>query len=161
MSSKLNQVITITYTLKDEDGNIIEVTNRENPFSFISDNNQILPKLEENINGMLIGSRRTVTLTPEEAYGTYNDSAIQTIDRSEFPDDTELEEGMSFITDTPDGQQMPFIIKKIDGEVITLDFNHPLAGRTLTFDLELLNLRDATQDELLHGHIHGPGGNHH
>lgn len=161
MSSKLNQVITITYTLKDEDGNIIEVTNRENPFSFISDNNQILPKLEENINGMLIGSRRTVTLTPEEAYGTYNDSAIRTIDRSEFPEDTELEEGMSFITDMPDGQQMPFVIKKIDGEVITLDFNHPLAGRTLTFDLELLNLRDATQDELLHGHIHGPGGNHH
>lgn len=160
MSVKSNQVITITYTLKDDVGNVIEVTNKENPFSFISGNDQILPKLEENINGMLIGSKRTVTLTPEEAYGIYNESSIQTIDRSEFPENANLEEGMSFITDTPDGQQMPFVIKKIDGEVITLDFNHPLAGRRLTFDLELLNLRDATQDELLHGHIHGPGGNH-
>ena len=161
MSIKLNQVITIGYTLTDENGNIIEVTNKENPFSFISGNDQILPKLEENINGMLIGSKRRVTLTPEEAYGTYNESAIQTIERSEFPEDTLLEVGMSFVSDTSDGQQMPFVIKNIDGDNIILDFNHPLAGHTLTFDVELLNLRDATSEELSHGHVHGSGGHHH
>ncbi len=161
MSVKPNQVYTITYTLTDGDGNIIEVTNKENPFSFISGINQILPKLEENVNGMLIGSKKKVTLSPEEAYGIYSDSAIQIINRTEFPEDSELEVGMGFISESQDGQEMPFIIKKIDGENITLDFNHPLAGRTLTFDLELLNVRAASNEELSHGHVHGPTGHHH
>ena len=161
MSVKPNQVYTITYTLTDGDGNIIEVTNKENPFSFISGINQILPKLEENVNGMLIGSKKKVTLSPEEAYGIYSDSAIQIINSTEFPEDSELEVGMGFISESQDGQEMPFIIKKIDGENITLDFNHPLAGRTLTFDLELLNVRAASNEELSHGHVHGPTGHHH
>ncbi len=161
MSSKINQVYTIIYTLTDENGNVIEVTNKESPFSFISGINQILPKLEENLNGMLIGSKKKITLSPEDAYGIYSDEAIQIINRSEFPEGTELETGMSFVSESEDGQQMPFIIKEINGENVTLDFNHPLAGRTLTFDLELLNVRAASNEELSHGHVHGPTGHHH
>ena len=161
MPLKSNQVITINFILKDTEGNIIEATTTDNPFSFISGGQQILPKLEENILSMLIGSKRTVILEPEEAYGVYDDSALQHVNRSEFPEDTDLQEGITFVADAPDGQQLPFVIKSVDGENITIDFNHPLAGQTLTFDVELLTLRDATIEELSHGHVHGAGGHHH
>ncbi|MDR3626814.1 MAG: peptidylprolyl isomerase [Ignavibacteriaceae bacterium] len=161
MPIKSNQVITISFILKDTDDNIIEATTKEEPFSFISGGNQILPKLEENIGEMLIGSKRTVVLSPEEAYGIYDDSALQHVTRSEFPEETDIQAGMAFIADSPDGQQMPFVIKTVEGENITIDFNHPLAGQTLTFDVELLSLRDATIEELSHGHVHGSGGHHH
>ncbi len=161
MALKKDQVVTINFILRNDNGEVLEETTKANPFAFISGNQQILPKLEENIGEMLIGSKRTVVLSPDEAYGNYNDSMIQKVDRSEFPEDITLEEGMDFIADTPDGRQMPFIIKHIEGDNVTLDFNHPLAGQTLTFDVELLELRDATQEEISHGHIHGAGGHHH
>lgn len=161
MPLKSNQVITVNFILKDSDGNVIEATTKERPFSFISGGNQILPKLEENIGQMLIGSKRTVVLAPDEAYGEYDDSAIQHVNRSEFPEEAEIEAGMSFVADSPDGQQLPFVIKSVEGEEIVIDFNHPLAGQTLTFDVELLSLRDATIEELSHGHVHGAGGHHH
>ena len=161
MPLKKNQVVTINYILKDESGGVVQATSKDNPFAFISGGEQILPKLEENIGEMLIGSKRTVVLSPEEGYGKYSDSMIQLVSRSEFPSDITLEEGMDFIADTPDGRQMPFIIRNIDGDNITLDFNHPLAGHTLTFEVELLNLRDASPEEISHGHIHGAGGHHH
>ena len=78
-----------------------------------------------------------------------------------FLKDTEIKEGMSFVANSPDGHQMPFVIKEIAGEEIKIDFNHPLAGKTLNFDLELLDIRDATQEEKSHGHVHGAGGHHH
>jgi len=161
MPLKKNQVVAIDFTLKDKDGNIIEETTKENPFMFISGTEQILPKLEENIGEMLIGSKRKVVLEPENAYGKFSDSAVQVVNRSEFPEGTELKVGMGYSADTPDGRQMPFTIKGVEGDNVTLDFNHPLAGQTLTFELELLNLRDATPEELSHGHVHGAGGHHH
>ena len=161
MPLKENQVVSINFTLKDNDGNVIQTTTKEEPFSFLSGNEQILPKLEENIGGMLIGSKKTVVLDPENAYGNFSESAVRTVNKSEFPEGTELKIGMGYYADTPDGKQLPFTIKNIEGENITLDFNHPLAGKTLTFEVELLNLRDATPEELSHGHVHGAGGHHH
>lgn len=161
MPLKSNQVVSIGYTLTDEDGNVIDSATHVNPFSFLSGKNQILPALEEKLGEMIIGSKKIVVLSPENGYGVYDEKALQIVDKSEFPEETQLEEGMDFVADAPDGGQMPFIIKKIDGENITLDFNHPLAGKTLTFDVELINLRQATSDELSHGHIHGAGGHHH
>lgn len=161
MPLKKNQVVTITFELKNRDGKIIEATSKDNPFSFISGADQVLPMLEHNIGEMLIGSKRVVVLEPENAYGIYEEDAIQVVDRSEFPQESELKVGMEFIADTPDGGQMPFTIKSINENNIELDFNHPLAGLQLTFDIELLNLRDATQEELAHGHVHGAGGHHH
>ncbi len=161
MPLKENQVVAINFTLMDKEGKIIEATTKDDPFLFISGNEQILPKLEENIGEMLIGSKRTVVLEPENAYGKFSDSAIQIVNRSEFPEGTELKIGMGYYADTPDGRQMPFTIKSVEGDNVTLDFNHPLAGQTLTFEVELLNLRDATPEELSHGHVHGAGGHHH
>ena len=158
MPLKSNQVVSIGYTLTDEEGNVIDSATHVNPFSFLSGKNQILPALEEKLGEMIIGSKKIVVLSPENGYGVYDEMALQVVDRSEFPAETQLEEGMGFVADTPEGGQMPFTIKKIDGENITLDFNHPLAGKTLTFDVELINLREATTEELSHGHIHGAGG---
>ncbi|MHB1686321.1 MAG: FKBP-type peptidyl-prolyl cis-trans isomerase [Ignavibacteriaceae bacterium] len=161
MPLKSNQVVSIGYTLTDEEGKVIDSATHTNPFSFLSGKNQILPALEEKVGEMIIGSKKIVVLQPEEGYGIYDEMALQIVDRSEFPVDVNLEEGMGFVADTPDGGEMPFTIKKIDGENITLDFNHPLAGKTLTFDVEFINLRDATSEELSHGHSHGEGGHHH
>jgi FKBP-type peptidyl-prolyl cis-trans isomerase SlyD len=161
MPIKQNQVVTINFTLKDETGEIIDSTQGNNPFSFISGNNQILPKLEESISIMLIGSKTNVKLNPVDAYGEYKEEAVQTVDRSEFPQDVELEEGMSFMAHTPEGKQVPLTIAGVEGDKVTVDFNHPLAGRALEFDVELLNIRDATLEELQHGHVHGPDGHHH
>ncbi len=160
MSIKPNQVVTIHFTVKDEEGNVVDSTQDGQPFSFLSGRNQILPKLEEQIGEMIIGSKKEVKLTPQDAYGEYQDEAVQSVNRSDFPEGADLEEGMGFVANMADGKQIPFVITRIAGDDITIDFNHPLAGKTLTFEVELLDVRDATPEELSHGHVHGPGAAH-
>ena len=161
MPLEANKVVTMNYILKDGDGVVIDSTDEAGPFSFISGGQQILPKLEEEVGNMIIGSKKTVNLAPSEAYGEYDKNAVQTIDKSSFPEGTNIEVGVSYFTSTPDGQQVRFTITKVMGEVVTVDFNHPLAGRDLEFEVELLDVRDATPEELEHGHVHGPGGHQH
>ena len=161
MALDANKIVTINFILKDEDGNVLESTENMEPFSFISGNNQILPKLEEAVNQMLIGTKRDVKVQAAEGYGEYNESAIQQVDKNEFPEDIKLEEGMRMIANSPDGKQMPFIVNKIEEKEVTIDFNHPLAGKNLEFNVELVDVRDATPEELAHGHVHGAGGHHH
>ncbi len=161
MAIKPDQVVTVHFTLKDENGTTLEVADKNQPYSFLSGRDQILPKLEEKISTMLINSKGTVELLPEDAYGEFEENAIQKASRSDFPEDIELQEGMNFMADMGDGKQLPFFIKEIDNDEITIDFNHPLAGKSLTFDLELVDVRDASSEELAHGHVHGAGGHHH
>jgi FKBP-type peptidyl-prolyl cis-trans isomerase SlyD len=161
MPLKSNQVVTMNFILKDDAGNVLDSTEGNEPFSFISGGNQILPKLEEKVGEMLIGSKKDVVLKPEDGYGTYQEDAVRIVKRSEFPEDIEIGKGMSFLAKSPQGKDMQFLVKEINGDDITVDFNHPLAGKTLHFNLELLNLRDATQEELDHGHVHVAGGHHH
>ena len=156
-----NKAITFNYTLKDDKGNILDTTKGSSPFSFLSGNSQILPKLEDALNGMLLGSKKIVKIDAADAYGEYNEEAVQKVERTNFPKDAELQPGMQFVTNSPDGHQMPFIISEIKEDNITIDFNHPLAGKNLEFDVELLDVRDATAEEIAHGHIHGQGGHHH
>jgi FKBP-type peptidyl-prolyl cis-trans isomerase SlyD len=152
-----NKVVTINFTLKDDAGNLIESTENMEPFSYLSGNNQILPKLEEAVNQMLIGAKRDIKIEAVDGYGEYNESAIQQIDKKEFPEEMKLEEGMHLIANSPDGKRMPFIINKIGETEITVDFNHPLAGKNLEFNVELIDVRNATPEELSHGHVHGAG----
>lgn len=161
MPLKPNQVVTIHFTVKDELGEIVDQTDNSQPFSFLSGKNQILPALEEEISNMIIGSKKNITLKPSEAYGEYMPEAVQVVNRKDFPPDMELEEGMNFVANTPEGGQVPFIVTQIEGNDITIDFNHPLAGETLLFDVELLDIRQATDDEITHGHVHGNNGHHH
>lgn len=155
-----NKVVTIHYTLKDQSGNLLDSTIGSQPFSYLTGNEQIIPKLEEEIDTMLIGGKKNVLISAEDAYGEYREDLVHQVKKSNFPDDVELEIGMQFVTNTPDGTQMPFVIKEIDGEDITIDFNHPLAGKNLDFEIELVDVRDATDEELAHGHVHGPHTHH-
>ena len=161
MAIEQNKVITMNFTLTDDHGNVLDSTEKGGPFSYISGSNMVLPKLEEAVNGMLIGSKKALKLEAKDGYGNYNDDAIQVVGKENFPEDFVLEVGMEYMASNPDGVQMPFVISNVDGEEITVDFNHPLAGKNLNFDIELLNVRDATAEELSHGHVHGEGGHHH
>lgn len=156
-----NKVVTMNYTLKDSDGNVIQTTDRKEPFQFLSGNKQILPNLEKEIDGMIIGSKKFVKIAAQEAYGEYNEQAVQQIDKKNFPGDVNLQVGMEFVANSPEGQQMPFVVKDIKEEEVTIDFNHPLAGKDLEFDVELVDIRDATVEELQHGHAHSPGAHKH
>ena len=161
MAIEQNKVVTMNFTLKDDEGNVLDSTEKGGPFSYISGTNMVLPKLEEALNGMLIGSKKNLKLEAKDGYGNYNDDAIQVVGKENFPEDIVLEIGMEYMANNPDGVKMPFTISNVDGEEITIDFNHPLAGKNLNFDIELLNVRDATAEELSHGHVHGAGGHHH
>lgn len=161
MAIEQNKVVTMNFTLKDDEGNLLDSTEKGGPFSYISGTNMVLPKLEEALSGMLIGSKKNLKLVAKDGYGDYNDDAIQVVGKENFPEDIVLEVGMEYMANSPDGVKMPFTISNVDGEEITIDFNHPLAGKNLNFDIELLNVRDATAEELSHGHVHGAGGHHH
>lgn len=161
MAFQTNQVVNFHYTLKNEDGTTLESTVNSEPMGFLAGQGQILPKLEQALGEMKLNEKRTITLAPADAYGEFRPDAIQTAQRSNFPPDTKLESGMQFWASMEDGQQMPFVIKEVKGDEVTIDFNHPLAGMTLTFDVEFMGTREATEEEIAHGHIHGPGGHHH
>ncbi len=161
MAIEQNKVVTMNFTLKDDEGNVLDSTEKGGPFSYISGTNMVLPKLEEALSGMLIGSKKNLKLEAKDGYGNYNDDAIQVVGKENFPEDIVLEVGMEYMANSPDGVKMPFTISNVDGEEITIDFNHPLAGKNLNFDIELLNVRDATAEELSHGHVHGADGHHH
>jgi FKBP-type peptidyl-prolyl cis-trans isomerase SlyD len=161
MAIEQNKVVTMNFTLKDDEGNLLDSTEKGGPFSYISGTNMVLPKLEEALSGMLIGSKKNLKLEAKDGYGNYNDDAIQVVGKENFPEDIVLEVGMEYMANSPDGVKMPFTINNVDGEEITIDFNHPLAGKNLNFDIELLNIRDATAEEISHGHVHGAGGHHH
>ncbi len=161
MAIGANKVVTVNYKLSDDEGNLIQKTNVDEPFVYLSGNNQILPKLEQEIDTMLIGGKKNIGLDASEAYGDYDDNAVQNVKRHEFPEGTDLEKGMEFMANTPEGKPIPFVIKDVKEDNIIIDFNHPLAGKNLNFDIELIDVRDATKEELEHGHVHGAGGHHH
>lgn len=161
MAIDQNKVVTMSFTLTDDDGNILDSTDNGGPFSYLAGRNMILPKLEEAVNSMIIGTKKNVKLEAADAYGVYNEQIVQVVGKENFPEDFELEVGLSYIASNPDGVQMPFVITEVRDEDVTIDFNHPFAGKNLNFDIELLDVRDATAEELSHGHVHGPDGHHH
>jgi FKBP-type peptidyl-prolyl cis-trans isomerase SlyD len=154
MAIAANKVVTMNFKLTDDLGNVLDTTDQGGPFSYISGNKMVLPKLEEAVNGMIIGTKKSLKLSAADGYGNYNEDALQVVGKENFPEDFVLEVGMEYMASNPDGVQMPFIITNVDGEEITIDFNHPLAGKNLNFEIELIDIRDATADELNHGHVH-------
>lgn len=161
MSLELNKVVTFNYTLKDEEGTVLDSTANKDPLTFISGTSQVLPRLEEALGEMLIGGKKNVKINAAEAYGEYDDKAVQSIKKEQFPSDAKVEVGVRYVANSPEGGQMPFVIKEIKEKDVTVDFNHPLAGKDLEFDVELVDIRDATAEEIQHGHVHGPGGHTH
>ena len=161
MSIGPNQIVTTHFTIKDAKGSVVDSTSGQEPYSFLSYSHQMLPKIEEILDGMEVGTRTTTVLAPADGYGEYRKDKVVVTPRSGFPKGVELKEGMTFLT-MRGGYETPAIIKHIDGDDVTVDFNHPLAGETVTFEVELLGVRDAIPEELADEgcHEHGCGCGH-
>jgi FKBP-type peptidyl-prolyl cis-trans isomerase SlyD len=129
--------------------------------AILAGTNHILPKIEAQLQKMQTGEKATISLKAADAYGEYDEENVNTLTKNQFPENVSLTEGMEFVaTDNDDGKQSIFYVKEIAGENIVVDFNHPLAGEDLTFDIELTAIRAATKEEIEHGHAHGPSGSH-
>ena len=157
-----NTVVTMAYTLTDSNGNVHDQADASHPFAYLHGAQNIIPGLEIALNGKQANDSVTVTIAPEDAYGERNDQLTQQVPRAMFggvPDD-KLVPGAKFQAQTDAGVEV-ITITAVDGDMITIDANHPLAGETLNFDVQILEVRMATRDEIAHGHAHGAGGHHH
>lgn len=151
-----NKVVKMHYAVLDNDNNTIDNSFGGEPLIFIVGTGYLIPGLEDALQGKQAGDTFSVKVEPEQGYGERHDHLMQAVPKSLF-DDMEIEVGMQFRASTDDGDQSVMIIDIQDDEVI-VDGNNPLAGITLNFDVEILEVRDATADELAHGHVHGEGG---
>ena len=153
-------VATFHYTLTDAAGKVIDSSDGRAPLSYLHGAGNIVPGLEKEMSGKKQGDTFNVVVAPEEGYGMPNPMMIQVVPREAFQGVDTLEVGMEFQAQTPQGP-MSVAIAKIDGDEVMVDGNHPLAGQTLHFAIEVTDVRDASLEELTHGHVHGPGGHHH
>lgn len=158
-----NKVVTLNYTLKEgtPEGNLIEETYSANPLVFLFGKGNMLPKFEENITGKKAGDKFSFTIESKEAYGEKNETAIIDVSKEAFGnDDSLMQLGKSLPMQDKDGNRFDGIIVELSDETVKMDFNHPLAGVTLSFEGDIVELRDATEHELEHGHIHQEGHDH-
>ena len=162
MTITKNKVALIHYTLKDESGEVLDSSEGREPLAFIQGIGNIIEGLEEKLEGKTVGDRIETSISPEKAYGLRSDENVHIVPLSSFQadGDEKLVEGMQVRVETNEGVSLADVAK-IDGEEVTLDLNHPLAGETLHFTIEVVDVRDASKEELEHGHAHGPGGHHH
>lgn len=160
MQAANQTVVSIDYTLKDDDGDILDSSAGSAPLVYLHGADNIIPGLEAALTGKSVGDAFTVVVSAEDGYGPYDDSLVAEVERDRFPGANEIELGDEFQANTPDGPRMVTVIG-IDDDAITIDANHPLAGETLHFDVKIIAVRAATKEELEHGHVHGEGGHHH
>jgi peptidylprolyl isomerase len=138
--AKINDKVTVHYTGTLADGSEFDSTRDVDALEFTLGDGQLIKGFDEAVTGMTIGETKTITIPSEEAYGSPNEEMVFDIERSQFAEDVTPELGQRFQLDTPDGQQIVVTITGIDGDKITLDANHPLAGHDLTFELELMTI---------------------
>jgi FKBP-type peptidyl-prolyl cis-trans isomerase SlyD len=162
MKIEKNNVVHMHYTLKDDEGRTIDTSDGKEPLAFIQGIGNVIPGLENALEGKKTGDKLSVTVSPDDANGERNDEMVQQVSKSGFnaADGEELTVGMQVQIETNNGKSIA-MVSKIEGEEVTLDLNHPLAGVTLNFDVEITEVRAAEKEELEHGHVHGPGGHHH
>jgi len=152
------RVLSFNYTLKDTKGQVLDQSN-EGPLAFLEGAQQIIPALEEQISGMLIGQKKNVKLAAKDAYGEVEAKMVMDVPKKEVAH-LQIEVGSFLQLQLQDSVKV-VRIAKITDDTVTLDGNHPLAGQDLEFDVELVDSRDASNEELAHGHAHGAGGHHH
>ncbi len=155
-----NSVVSMHYTLKNAEGEIIDQSEQQEPLVYIHGHGQIIPGLENAMDGRILGDKFQISIPPESGYGEFNQAMIQKVPLSMFDTVEPIEPGMQFHAETSNGMQVVTVVAVDDNEV-TLDGNHPLAGQNLHFEVEILQIRPATTEELDHGHVHGAGGHHH
>lgn len=153
-------VVGIRYSLSDGDGDALDDSGDE-PLEYLHGAENIVPGLEEALSGCVVGDHIEVVVTPEQGYGEREDVPLQPVARDNFPEDEEILPGMQFIIEDEEGEMAPVWVAAVEKDEVMLDLQHPLAGVALHFAVDVVSLRPATEDELEHGHPHGPGGHHH
>ncbi|MFA7555638.1 MAG: peptidylprolyl isomerase [Spongiibacteraceae bacterium] len=155
-----NSVVSIHYTLTNDSGDVLDQSQPGEPLVYLHGNQNIIPGLENELTGKVAGADFKVSIQPTDGYGERSEEMIQQVPRDAFPADIEIETGMQFNAESPNGPVSVTVIEVGEANV-TIDGNHPLAGLTLHFEGKIEGVRDATQEELDHGHAHAPGGHHH
>lgn len=151
--------VRFNYILKDENGNVIDQSQGE-PLAYLHGHNNIIPGLEKELEGKSAGDSLTAVIEPADAYGEYQEQAVQQVPRANFQGVDNIQPGMQFQSEA-EGQVMLVTVTDVNDDTVTVDANHPLAGKKLSFDVEIVEVRAATEDELNHGHVHGAGGVQH
>ena len=154
-----NMAVRIDYVLKNDDGQIIDKSS-DGQFNFLSGAKNIIPGLESALQGKTGGDELEVTIAPTEAYGEVDSARVQTVKREMFPEGVDIQVGAQFHGASPSGESIVVTVASIDGDDIVIDGNHALAGQTLHFAVTVVEVRKASEEELSHGHIHGPGCSH-
>ena len=160
MQIEKHAVVTLAYTLKDANDRIIDQSD-DGSFCYLHGASNIIPGLENALTGKAAGDELSVSVPPEEGYGVHDAEKTQAVPREMFPVEEEIVPGMQFHAQGPDGHQLVVTVVKVEDNHVTVDGNHPLAGVQLNFDVKVLEVREATGEEITHGHAHGPGGHHH
>lgn len=155
----LNHVVLFHYTLTNAEGETLDQSQGE-PLAYLHGAGNIIPGLENALTGKVVGDKLTVNVPAAEGYGEYNAEMVQEVPRNMFQGVDDIQPGMQFQAQTDDGMQV-VTVKDVSDESIFVDANHPLAGQDLNFDVEIVDIRPASQEELDHGHVHGAGGHHH
>jgi FKBP-type peptidyl-prolyl cis-trans isomerase SlyD len=152
------KAVTIHYTLRDDAGEVLDSSEGRAPLTYLHAEGNIVPGLEKALDGKQAGDEVKVTVPPEDGYGARSDDNVRNVPRRRLPEG-KIEPGMRMRMQTDVGQVIA-MVTAVKGDYVTLDTNHPLAGTTLHFEVKVVEVRDATAEELEHGHVHGPGGHH-
>jgi FKBP-type peptidyl-prolyl cis-trans isomerase SlyD len=156
-----NTVATIDYTLTDPQGQVIDTSKGRQPLSYLHGASNIIPGLESALEGKSAGEVVNVTVPPEKGYGPRDPNLLQSVPRSNFQGVNDIKPGMQFQAQTPQGGQHVVTVVKVDPQNVTVDANHPLAGMELKFDVTVVDVRQASPEEINHGHAYGVNGHHH
>jgi len=160
MQISKNSVVTLNYTLKNDQGETLDESH-DGSFLYMHGVGGIIPGLESHLEGKSTGDSLSAHVEPADGYGERDDSMVQVVPREMFEADHPIEEGIQFHAENPEGEMLTVTVTKIEGDNITVDGNHPLAGIALNFDINIVDIREASAEEIDHGHVHGPGGHHH
>jgi FKBP-type peptidyl-prolyl cis-trans isomerase SlyD len=155
-----NAVASFHYTLTNDAGEVLDSSRGREPLSYLHGAGNIVPGLEGAMEGRQAGESFKVDVSPEDGYGIHHEGLVQEVPRAAFQGVDTIEPGMSFQAQTPQGVHS-VTVTSVTAETVTVDGNHPLAGETLHFDVEVTEVREASAEELSHGHVHGPGGHQH
>lgn len=157
---KNKSVVGISYVLTNSAGEELDRAEKNAPLYYLHGVGQIVPGLEKELTGLKVGDTKSVVVSPKEGYGEVNPDLRMTLARTQFPKEQSVEAGMQFFA-SAGGEKLMLTVVEVKGDDVEVDGNHPLSGQTLNFKVEVVGVRDATEEELQHGHVHGPGGHHH
>ena len=160
MQIESNSVVTLHYTLKDNEGNVIDQS-EDGSFLYLHGAMNIIPGLENALAGKSAGDELSVKIPPEEGYGVKDAERIQEVPKEMFDNSDEIQVGVQFHAQSPDGGAVVVTVTEIKDDVVVIDGNHALAGMDLNFAVKIVDVREASEEEISHGHVHGPHGHAH